>query len=301
ARIQARVALARAVLDPGQLDVAYARIRDAMRLVPDSLLLDREAARIRAAIGDRQGLVALAKGAFGTAASAFERAIEDGGANALREAGLVACDAETGRVEAAIARIERLRALGIDVRSLPSVVARRDRGFARLFDDARLEPAFSAPRIDPSVDHAVPDPRRLASALERGEAWAEDFVRHRPIEARFRLAESDLSLELADRVVPLFETRLLARMEPWVRVDPARRLPLLARRVPKRRPKPQWWRDDDAALDAWKRASEQAVSSTAWQEVVRRYGLEGDEAIEPRTEADRLRRAAVLAQRFSGR
>lgn len=301
ARMQARVALARSVLEPGQLDVAVARIRDAMRLVPDSLLLDREAARIRAAIADREGLVALAKGAFGTAASAFGRAIEDGGANALRDAGLVACESQTGRVEAAIARIERLRALGIDVRSLPSVVARRDRGFACLFEDARLEPAFSAMGSDEAVDHAVPDPRRLASALERGETWAEDFLRHRPIEARFRLAESDLSLELAERVVPLFETRLLARLERWVRVDPARRLPLLARRVPKRRPKPQWWRDDDAALDAWKRASDPAVSKIAWQEVVRRYGLEGDEAIEPRAEADRLRRAAVLTQRFSGR
>mgnify|MGYP001210742534 CR=1 FL=1 len=299
ARLAARIALARAVLDPAQLEVARARMSDARRLFPASLLFEREAARIEAALADRAALAALASGSFGTADLAFERAALLAGSDELREAGRAVVALAKGRLDEARERIVRLRRQGIDVRAAPRIVARRERGFAKLFEDPRLEAAHGAPLLA-SGDAALPDAAHFVEAMARGEAWAEDFAAHRPIEARFRVATEDAPLEVVARFARQLETPLLERLGTWVAKDPRRRLELLARLVPRGRERPRWWREHEAALARWLEAGTVASAQAAWGELVQRFGLSGDEAQEPVTETGRSARAAVLEARYIG-
>lgn len=306
-RLRARVALARAPLDPTALDLANTEIRSARKRYPSSLLLRREEGRIHALLAERRALRAVAQGEFRRAERDFVTATRLAGSTALREAARVVCAWADARPDEARQRLAVLAASHPNLLEIPAIARRRGVGFAALWDAPELARVLTAAS---ETQRALPrlNPLEFVSALAADESWARDFWFRRPLEARFRLATALAESPLAEspllepspllgRLLADFDRALLARLEPWVRRDVRTRLEFLARHV-KTEDRPEWWTEHGRALDAWAGEASEPRRKALWAELVERFGLEAAESAEPATAIGRRTRAAVLRARF---
>lgn len=304
-RMRARIALARAVLEAGRLDEAAAAITAARRLVPESLLLRRESARIEARRAQRDGLRLLATGRLRSAGKSMARALALEASTPLREvARVVALWGDGARKLADTELAAVVDRLG-DPRALSAIERRRERGFAALWEDAAL-----AGRIEELVRTRGAGPilpaARAIDALKREDPRFDALLRVRPRETRFRvvraLARGDLEgTKLGtrlDTVLAQLELEELELLAPWIERARNARLRRTASLWPRVSGRPRWWREKRACLERWGRA---APGDEAWAEVVRAFGLEGAAAEEAQTRVARATRLAVLRARYLGK
>jgi spermidine synthase len=238
-RLSAKIdaSTAQQLKDPLALARALDALALARRAFPASLLLWREAHRIKAQRVRQQAMASLVAGAWPQALEGFEESVRLGRGTPLSLAGRVAALWRMGRRKAARTALRDLRRWWPQVLQVREITVHRE-----------LLAVLSSKGLAEVGAEAV---AQIRIGADIGRAWSDgaDWVRHSrlrwPYLSRWQLVQVLIGgLEINESRVSSLLAELdpatLDALRPWVDRAPAHRS-LLERYVPKTVPRPGWW------------------------------------------------------------